>query len=30
MDTKVLVDQAALRGADVWAWRPFFHFRYHP
>jgi hypothetical protein len=30
MDTKVLLGQATLRAADVWAWRPFFHFRYHP
>jgi hypothetical protein len=30
MDTKVPLGQATLRVADVWAWRPFFHFRYHP
>ena len=30
METKMTTGQAARRGADVWAWRAFFHFRYHP
>jgi hypothetical protein len=30
MDTKVLFGQATLRAADVWVWRAFVHFRYHP
>ena len=30
MDTTVLLGQATLREADVWAWRAFVHFRYHP
>jgi hypothetical protein len=30
MGTMVQLGQATLRGADVWAWRAFVHFRYHP